>query len=204
MHDFQNFPSQLFFFFFLSSHRAAFLQSFGLNIGLVPCLSAFTILLYPCRPDLRISALKVSLYPEFFKSCMNLLRCFRLVSQPSSLLQFNSLLMSSWVRVVLFCPHGCAELAMMTVDDVDGFEKNSNLTCCTTLPAGWSAPSTSPSCKLGVVFPGWSVRRWTLGLIFGPDAHPRCAGGAQDKLDDDDGGAAPGGWSPVGCSTTKS
>ena len=43
MQDFQNFPSQLFFFLFFSNHRADFFQSLLLYIGLEPALSAATI-----------------------------------------------------------------------------------------------------------------------------------------------------------------
>ena len=60
---------------------------------------------------------------------MKLFRCFLLLKQGSSLLQLRSLLISSWVKEVRFCPHDWADDANMTFLAAIGFEKNSNLTC---------------------------------------------------------------------------
>ena len=61
-------PSQFLVFFLLSSQREDFLQSLALYRGFFPSLSASKILLYPLRPALRISTLKVSLYPECLRT----------------------------------------------------------------------------------------------------------------------------------------
>ena len=126
MADFQKGPSQLFFFRLLASQREVSFQSLGRYIGLTPSRSAFTILLNPFRPEF-------SSYPEFFKSCMKLSRCFCLNVQLNSLLQFNSLLINSWVRVVRFCPQGWAEVDKMTFLAAIGLEKKVNRTCWTVL-----------------------------------------------------------------------
>ena len=122
MHDFQKFPSQFLFFLLFSIQREDSLQPLGRYTGLTPSFSAFKIFPYPWRPDLRISARKGSLYPEFFRSCMKSFKCFLLVEHGSSLLQFNSLLINSCVSVVLFCPQGWADVDIKTFFAAIGLE----------------------------------------------------------------------------------
>ena len=67
---------------------------------------------------------------------MYLLKCFCLTSHPSSFWQLRSLLMSFWVKDVLFCPHGCADDSRITLDGAMGFLWNSNCNCWTIRLAG--------------------------------------------------------------------